>query len=179
MTVFLIFSFLVCHTYILTFSSFLPSMEKTLLSVSWLLFFSWINNEFYWWRESPKYTRCILGKRNNQALKEQESKNSKKVEKENNPVASIQSNKVQRNCSFKSMILRSHPSKLLALHTLHKHHIRQWGIAFQITEFWWQPNLPCQQANKSFTCPQHHPLHPKKRQHSIPQFRIQSHSYNL
>ncbi len=30
------------------------------------------NYENYWWKESPNYTRRILGKQNNQALKEQD-----------------------------------------------------------------------------------------------------------
>ena len=51
--------------------------------------------------KETKNTRHILGKRI-QFQKQQESKNSSKVEKWNNPVMEIQSNKVCKNNSFNS-----------------------------------------------------------------------------
>lgn len=61
--------------------------------------FFYVSNIFYW--RKTKYTKRILGERI-QFQKQQESKNSSKVEKWNNPVMEIQSNKVCKNNSFNS-----------------------------------------------------------------------------
>ena len=50
------------------------------------------------------------------------------------------------------MILSSQPSKLRAVRSLHKHHTSQWVTTFQITLCLFQPNIPCQESNKSLTC---------------------------
>ena len=41
--------------------------------------------------------------------------------------------------------------KLLAFPSLHKHHMRQWGITFQISKFRWRLKWPNQQTNSSDT----------------------------
>ena len=113
-----------------------------------LLLFFWISNKFYW--RKAKYTRRILGGRM-QFQKRQESRNSSKLEKRNNHVANIQSNKVRKNNSFSSGTFCSHPSKVRALCYRHKNHIKQWGIALQIITFWCRPYFSCQQSNRSIT----------------------------
>ena len=50
----------------------------------------------------------------------------------------------KRKSIFKSHTLRSHPSKLLASHSCQMHHIKQWGMHFQISLCWCCPK----QANQ-------------------------------
>ena len=83
--------------------------------------------------------------------KEQWSKNSTRDIKENKPEIDIHSNRVRRNKVFKPKIFLSLSSNVRSFLSLQMHHIKQWGIAFQISMFQCQPNPPCQQANKSTT----------------------------
>ena len=102
--------------------------------------FFFINNNVYWSKLVPEYI-----------LKEQWSKNSTREVKENNPETDIQSNRVRKKIVFKAKLFLSLSSKVCSFLCLHMHHIKQWGIAFQISIFQCRPNPPCQQSNKSTT----------------------------
>lgn len=67
------------------------------------------------------------------------------------------------------MILRSQPSKLLALLPLNIHHIKQWGVEFQISKFRCRPNCP---ANKptNLAHATASPIAPEKDRHRVPRF---------
>lgn len=67
-------------------------------------------------------------------------------ESKKKPNAVIHSYSDLKKNSFRSRKERSHPSKLRAFRTFQKHHIKQWGTAFQILTFRYLPTLPCQQA---------------------------------
>ena len=76
---------------------------------------------------------------------------SKRVEKDNQLYATIQSNKVWRNINFRSNGFHSQPSKHLEFVSRQRHHIKWWRIAFQISMHWYCPNPTYQQASSSVT----------------------------
>ncbi len=71
--------------------------------------------------------------------------------KENKQVAIIQSNKVQRSWNFSANTFCSQSSKVRVFLSHQRHHIKQCGMAFQISTCLWRPNLPCQHAYRSIT----------------------------
>ena len=111
-----------------------------------------ISNKFYWMNKKEWTTNALDVYLRCQTISCWNYKrNSKIVEKENSLVAEIQSNKARRNCNLRSRMSRLQSSKPLEFQSLHKHHIRQCGIVFQILTLQNLPNLTCQQANRSNT----------------------------
>ena len=58
---------------------------------------------------------------------------------------------VQKKNNFKSWEHISKSSKLLKFRSLHRHHMRQWGITFQIKELCCLPKPTCQQSTNILT----------------------------
>jgi hypothetical protein len=59
--------------------------------------------------------------------------------------------RVCKKVNFKAGIKCSSPVKVLAFRSHQRHHMRQYGIAFQITPAKALPNLPDQQERRSTT----------------------------
>ena len=76
---------------------------------------------------------------------------SKREVKRREPKDGSQWNKEFRKNNFRSGMVLSRSSKLLALHSYYKHHIKQWGTASQILLYRWHSNQPCQEDNISKT----------------------------
>ena len=93
-------------------------------------------------KESPKYTRNILGW-NNQFQELRKSNKSTIEKKERFLMAVSQSNKVRKKNNLRLGIECSVFSKLLLF--------LQWGIIIQMWSFRWRSNWPYQQARSSTT----------------------------
>ena len=72
-------------------------------------------------------------------------------EKERTPNTVTQSRRVLRKKSLRSETDLSKSSKCQLFLSCQMHHIKQWGTAIQMAEFWCLPNFPYQQANSSTT----------------------------
>ena len=104
----------------------------------------------HWYQiETPKYTGSIQGWTNQKRTLQKSSK-FKIEEKGWFLHTENQSNKVWKNRSLRSGMERSMSSKHLLFLSFQIHHIKQRGMAFQISPLRWRPKWPCQQA-KSLT----------------------------
>ena len=90
----------------------------------------------------PKYTGCI-----------QTSIKSYIKGKEIQPIVDIQSNRVlkKNNLVSRMFLLMFSTLRAFLSFSLQIHHITWWRTAFQMIQFLWFPNHPCQAANRSTT----------------------------